>query len=179
MDARRTYFESQLNNLAKCTTWDDLQAVCTEIDTKSHQLGGLYPDNLQSKPVHDLSDNLLKQIPDIQPGLKPICAYGDGNCLYRSVSLVFNGNEDNHVEFRVRTIVEMVLHENYYTSGDCVNQLEIKDENTFNYLINVSLPPGMTLNDRYRMEIMNNRKLGTFSSMFHMIALETLRLTQY
>ena len=41
------------------------------------------------------------------PQLIPIETVGDGNCLFRSLSLVHFGNEDNHRKPRVRTVVEL------------------------------------------------------------------------
>ena len=40
--------------------------------------------------------------------------YGDGNCLPRCGSLLLFGNEDAHVEIRVRTQVELLHHEDFY-----------------------------------------------------------------
>lgn len=37
-------------------------------------------------------------------GFDPIETYGDGNCLFRSMSRILCGNEDMHVELRVGKI---------------------------------------------------------------------------
>ena len=39
-------------------------------------------------------------------GHKPIQTYGDGNCLYRAMSRILCGDENMHVELRVRTFIE-------------------------------------------------------------------------
>jgi len=40
---------------------------------------------------------------------------GDGNCLYRSASLILVGNEDLHLLLRLLTAIELFLHASYYT----------------------------------------------------------------
>ena len=44
----------------------------------------------------------------------PVVVGADGNCLYRAFSLLFQGNESGHVELRLRTAVELLLHKSYY-----------------------------------------------------------------
>ena len=39
---------------------------------------------------------------------------GDGNCLYRSASLILVGNEDLHLLLRLLTAIELFLHASYY-----------------------------------------------------------------
>ena len=39
---------------------------------------------------------------------------GDGNCLYRSASLILVGNEDLHLLLRLLTGIELFLHASYY-----------------------------------------------------------------
>ena len=39
---------------------------------------------------------------------------GDGNCLYRSASLILVGNEDLHLLSRLLTAIELFLHGSYY-----------------------------------------------------------------
>ena len=38
---------------------------------------------------------------------------GDGNCLYRSASLILVGNEDLHLLLRLLTAIELFLHASY------------------------------------------------------------------
>ncbi len=171
-DLRQEYFADQQAEMAQCSTWEDMLILCQNMDLSSHPLPQtLYPDELQSRATHQISKNLIKQITDLQPGLNPICAYGDGNCLYRSISLIFFGNEDSHIEMRVRTIKELAVNSQYYTSGDFVDQLEYSANDTFKYIMNVSLNLSgeFTIED-YKSEICSNAKLGTFASFLHLLA---------
>ena len=43
---------------------------------------------------------------------------GNGNCFYRSVSLLCSGSEDYHLEFRARTVCELVLNSSFYLVED-------------------------------------------------------------
>ncbi len=165
---RKLYFSGLLARMHRCSTWDKLHRVCKDMDINCYQLikTDLYPDGLHSKPVDDIANELLKKIPeaDIQPGLIPIQTIGDGNCLYRSLSLIFFGTEDYHEEFRVRTIHEMVLKEDFYTKGTCVTQLQYAMENTFKYIENVSLDMS------FKREIIKHTSLGKWCSLFHLMA---------
>ena len=46
---------------------------------------------------------------------------GDGNCLYRPMSLLLCGKEDFHTELRSSVACEMVLGNEFYTSGAAVS----------------------------------------------------------
>ena len=86
--------------------------------------GGLYSDNTENQrdqTVFQLPTSLytctedlhkstisIKLMPDdANPQLIPMETVGDGNCLFRSLSLMLFGNKDNHSECRVRTVVEL------------------------------------------------------------------------
>ena len=46
----------------------------------------------------------------------PMKSYGDGNCLFRSLSLIIFGHERNHTEVRVHIIIELACNEELYLS---------------------------------------------------------------
>jgi len=44
----------------------------------------------------------------------PIATSGDGNCLYRTISLAITGNQTHHVQLRVLCAIEMILNRHFY-----------------------------------------------------------------
>ena len=44
----------------------------------------------------------------------PRTVYGDGNCLYRAISLALYGSQDHHLQLRLLTALEICLHSDYY-----------------------------------------------------------------
>ena len=51
---------------------------------------------------------------DADRSLGPVRAYGDGNCLYRSASLLVCGNESRHLELHLRTAIELCKNVQHY-----------------------------------------------------------------
>ena len=47
---------------------------------------------------------------DADFSLAPCSIFGDGNCLLRCGSMALYGNQDSHVEIRVRVALEMAVH---------------------------------------------------------------------
>ncbi|XP_077867410.1 vertnin-like [Saccoglossus kowalevskii] len=47
--------------------------------------------------------------------LKPVSVMGDGNCLFNALSVACVGDESAATELRLRTCIEMVNNEEYYT----------------------------------------------------------------
>ena len=49
--------------------------------------------------------------------LSPVQIRGDGNCLFRSASVLATGKEDDHLELRLRTSIELSLNARFYATG--------------------------------------------------------------
>ena len=50
------------------------------------------------------------------PTCCPVQVYGDGNCLYRAVSLAMSGHEKDHLELRLQTCLELAQHASHYAT---------------------------------------------------------------
>ena len=48
--------------------------------------------------------------------LSPVQVYGDGNCLFRAASVLAKGNEDSHLELRLRTALEIGEKTGFYAA---------------------------------------------------------------
>jgi len=51
---------------------------------------------------------------------KPLAVFGDGNCLFRAVSLGLYGTQERHVELRAKAAIEVAMHPEWYDKN-CAN----------------------------------------------------------
>ena len=50
--------------------------------------------------------------------------FGDGNCCFRAASLMLLGTEQNHLEIRVHTIVELAKYSLFYLAeGEVITRM--------------------------------------------------------
>ena len=57
----------------------------------------------------------------------PIKVAGDGNCLYRAISILMCGNENQHLELRLRCVLELAQNPEYYAQECFSFALEATD----------------------------------------------------
>jgi len=50
----------------------------------------------------------------MQSDFTPLAVYGDGNCLFRAVSLALYGTEERHLELRAKAAIEIAMHREWY-----------------------------------------------------------------
>ena len=78
-------------------------------------------------------------------------SYGDGNCLFRSISLIVFGHENYHTELRVHTIIELTFNEELYLKEETFSEMaEYSHDGILEYIIEVSVSDGSC--------VLNNRK---------------------
>ena len=96
----------------------------------------------------ETSKQILKSFhPVVLNELRPLNTRGDGNCLYRAVSLAISGSQKYYVKLKTLTTLEIILNRSHYdTSSRQYNDM-IKDDrvvtSTFNYLITSAVRDGM------------------------------------
>ena len=66
--------------------------------------------------------------PSILRDYVPVHVDGDGNCLFRSISLAMYGSEDKFDELRVRTAIEIAMYRAWYDAGHQEFCAPFKDE---------------------------------------------------
>lgn len=57
---------------------------------------------------------------DCSKELIPFSNYGEGNCLYKSASMICHGTEDEHVEHRIRTCMELARFDYLYLNQNYI-----------------------------------------------------------
>ena len=111
-------------------------------------------------------------------GHKPIQTYGDGNCLYRAMSRILCGDENMHVELRVRTFIELCINKGQYLSDTFLKELTGLDgciDNLFNSSFDTSSSvKNKDRSERYREAfeagILDTIKPSKYSNMWHILA---------
>ena len=112
---------------------------------------------------------------DTNPHLSPIETVGDGNCLFRSLSIVLFGNEDNHRELRVRTVVELSSHAHLYTSFHTIKEMaQYSYDKILEYIIQVSVSDEAfddNLQSSFKKEVMLSARNGVDASILHLLTI--------
>lgn len=165
---------------AATKTWESLSFTVTlhwpllakySVDRR---IDGLDKD-LSSVRTDQIASHLLPK--NLENEFRPIVCYGDGNCLFRSVSLHVMGNEEHHVEFRVRTIMDLVRHEKLYLNEEKLKNVSSKEaasnESLLHYILCTSVDNPQFVNQRntLREHIMQTTKSGKYASLVHIYAL--------
>ncbi|XP_053391468.1 uncharacterized protein LOC128554245 [Mercenaria mercenaria] len=87
----------------------------------------------RDKVAFETDDECVKILNIVQSVMNtvyiPIGTIGDGNCLYRAVSSVVTGSEDNHVLLRLITALELINNRSFYDTkkphNDFINDCRI------------------------------------------------------
>ena len=133
---RMLFFANALDRLSKC--WDassdnahgpiqmanEIKMIC---DQQYRLPDELYGHRIQECVVVDkYSQSIMPH--DAPSHIFPVEIVGDGNCLFRSLSLLLYGTEDNHVEMRVRVMIQLLIDIDYMLSDDVMSVKDEKDE---------------------------------------------------
>ena len=70
----------------------------------------------------------------------PAYVFGDGNCLFRSISLAYSGSVEHHDELRLRTAIEIGLHRSSYDKDDSQYRCPFRDDSRIKLSDYVTLP---------------------------------------
>lgn len=121
------HFTTSLQRLCSCTHHSQL------IETAHREALGLphicHPTTFQGylRSFNEIDWNTHSIYPeDAPPDLWPKAIAGDGNCLFRSASVIAYGNESHHIEMRLRTSIELLTNLEYYLN---TNSMFNSDDN--------------------------------------------------
>ena len=111
---------------------------------------------------------------DAPQNLIPVKVTGDGNCFFRTMSLLLFGNENFHVELRIRATLELVSNFHIYMKADTWTKMSSQPV-TMQYLFETSISPECYVNENYtkslQNEIMKSARKGEYASIIHIFAL--------
>ena len=124
---RALFFQRVLQTLSNCWNKDfslqhDPITVAHEFKLQCEKFklperNNFYGHKIHSK--HNVDEYSLEIMPNDAPSnIFPVKIIGDGNCLFRSLSMVVFGSENFHIEMRARTIIEMLTEIDYMLSDE-------------------------------------------------------------
>ena len=131
---------------------------------------------------------------DADPLFVPITVYGDGNCLYRSLSLLLYATEEHHLELRLRCVLELTRNTASYAKQCVTAAQRVKACGGSKYSVDALLSGTLSegpaleaffntavkvkrhdLQDRYTAalaeEVVQSSKPGKYASLPHIMAL--------
>ncbi|XP_051875063.1 vertnin [Pristis pectinata] len=108
----------RLQEATECAEPDVLRAVTADVDK---QLASLPVPPLSGKTSFreaEVDSKARALYPgDAPPGMVPLACRGEGNHLFEAASVLLLGDASLSMELQLRTMVEMLLHKQYYLKG--------------------------------------------------------------
>ena len=103
---------------------------------------------------------------------------GDGNCLFRAASILACGDEERHLEMRVRTVVELACHSSFYLNYPNIEP-RIRAQEQFRFKssnkgINKGEVDRKVIEDELKADVVNTCKPLEWASCWHLQALATV-----
>lgn len=183
---RLNFFKESLARLR--TASNDFDSLQRQAVVEQKLYNSQYPDvaivnNLafDDEMVHSYSQSIWPS--DIKPILVPLKTEGDGNCLYRAVSLMCSGSESHHMELRARTTCELVLHPDFYVSLEKCSALDPDGKLMKNFVVASSQNfPQVSHTDShshvcktvFEMDCLESSVDGTWTGMWHIYGIASV-----
>ena len=126
MNARQQFFYESLNQIQNTlfTGYENLMLVARNLQQSFQQYVSIAPRTFPchySEETHNIDNEAREIYPvDAPSNLIPVTVIGDGNCLFRSFSVLIFGNESHHIELRARASVELICNIEYYINEECL-----------------------------------------------------------
>ena len=125
--------------------------------------------------VDPISEQLYPN--DAPKNPKPIQVFGDGNCFYRSLSILVCGHDQFYKEMRARTICEMVSNVKLYTESDTFSKMS-EAPISIQYLYQTSIQTECIVNGdnlkTLKNDIIMSCKDGQYASLLHVFVAANL-----
>ncbi|XP_012941528.1 uncharacterized protein LOC106012614 [Aplysia californica] len=162
LKSRGEVFEDMLSQFCKCSSFEQLEKAVSSVVRMSES----FPiPTLVNRSFLDCSGSVdasaLRLCPDSVAPLYPFSVEADGNCVPRSFSVLVFGDQDHHVEVRVRIIIEQVLNKSRYLCPD---------QNNLDFLCTLSDHYSDDVVSTYRSEVLDICRLGTYMGMWQLKA---------
>jgi chromosome segregation ATPase len=129
VDRRQAFFRNckqELTRIIAMESEEKLKDIAQEIEVlmEDYPLPETYYgwDLQEMKDVDDPSLGVLPS--DLKSMVYPRSVGADGNCAYRSFSVLVFGHEGNHIEMRIRAIISLIQNGGYLTSPTMMNETE-------------------------------------------------------
>ena len=112
--------------------------------------------------------------------LRSVHVTGDGNCFPRTGSVLCCGNEERHVEIRVKIVHELIVHSDLYLSdeflsaGSSIANLSLKYAQYSMFYAAGRKLTSSDIRDQYEQEVMEVARRNTYCGIWQLHALTSL-----
>ena len=120
MNARQQFFYQSLLQIQNVfsTGYENLLLLARSLQQQFQQYACIIPSRFPyqySGEAYTIDCEARNIYPlDAPNNLIPVRVTGDGNCLFRSFSVLIFGNETSHIEMHARASVELICNTEYY-----------------------------------------------------------------
>ena len=126
-------WDQVVDAIKKCKSFIELEILCTNLQLPPLQSTPNLQYDQRVDVVHALTSDLLQSVNIVIPESHvPVDVTADGNCLPRSLSRIVYGSERNHLEIRVRLVLDGVLNKTMYLNNANLkvgSSSKVQDEN--------------------------------------------------
>ena len=178
---RERYYADLQSVLGSCTSYAEMKTKCPDNLPYKLDLNPPVGDNLKPSS-EDIIDRELLAFSFGTMNMRSYAIIADGNCWPRTASFVSSGEEDLHVEMRVRTVQELIAHDNTYLDdkflADGISDATINVSATYAQY-SPKYTPGTRVDDReirllYEQEVMDVIRPNAFCGIWQMHALASV-----
>lgn len=170
----KKYWQRILQDLLKCNNYPRLEEYVRGRHLKDLEVNLKLQADAQDSPDH-LSMFLWPK--DAPQHMVPVTCGGEGNCLFRAISVQLFGTEEEFTQLRVRTVFDSVLNKKLYLNEETLYKGAVR-RNTRVNLIDLycmqspSYKPDLSSEEIYEHECVRIREDKKWSGMFqiHQIA---------
>ena len=140
---RISFFQSVTGALTACRNFAEIEEIAR--GSKEAVEGFRVPFPCVSKPVSSHLDCYAASLlqPEVQDRVFAICVAGDGNCFFRSLSLLVLGTQNHHQELRCRIIMAMAINTTLFLDGTnwCSSHDQVTPESGIEVALMTSVLP--------------------------------------
>lgn len=127
---RETFFSEAQGFLCQIKTFADFHTKCRELASTICDMGFTLPrpseEHFYSLPIDITSCSMYPA--DASSSALPRYIIGDGNCLFNTFSQALWGQQIFNRELRIRSTIELALHEEFYLDHDKLKQGTISQD---------------------------------------------------
>ncbi|XP_072096845.1 vertnin [Mobula birostris] len=168
----------RLQEATECAEPDVLRAVTVDVDKKLASLPFPLPSRSTSFREAEVDPKAEALYPgDAPPGMVPLAGKGVGDRLFEAASVLLLGDGSLSMELQLRTMVEMLLHKQYYLNGMIDSKVMLQAAKyslcTEESARDMNLPMGI-LEAIFDADVKATCYLGAFANMWHVYALASV-----
>ncbi|XP_073243824.1 uncharacterized protein [Porites lutea] len=148
-------FKMLLHQIQRAESFEELKELCTSIELPPLELDEDLDICWKDFQFDAIAEGLLPADTK-NTRYRALKTGADGNCLYRSASIFAFGDEGQHEEMRLRTLLELALNSRFYQEGEDIKEILLAEERQMHPNIGKS---SAKLSDEQALETVLNRKI--------------------